>query len=184
MSHRLQVVLPDPIHEQLLELASGARQPPATLAGQMVRAAVGEAAKSGQVRAVKPTAVLAGRRDGCRARWLEPYGGDADWRALMWGSILALHGRYPRRLRNLKDGWWDDEVHVEVLCALATWRNELDDNGEDPREELAFHTQLRDYSRSLEKQGSLVDEWKPGAPPDSWATKTISPPANPPEPGA
>ena len=140
MSHRLQIVLPDPIHEQLLELAGGARQPPATLAGQMVRAAIGHAAESGHIRAVKHTPVLARRSGSGRARWLEPYGGDADWRALMWGSILTLHARYPRRLKNLKDGWWDDEVHLEILCALATWRNELDDDGEDPREELAFHT--------------------------------------------
>jgi len=183
MSHRLQIVLPDPIHEQLRELASGARQPPATLAGQMVRAAIGEASKSGHVRAVKHPPVSARRPGGSsRARWLEPYGGDADWRALMWGSILALHGRYPRRLRNLKDGWWNDDVHVEILCALATWRNELDDNGEDPREELAFHTQIRDYSRILEKEGgSIANEWKPGAPPDTWATKSIprSPAAQP-----
>jgi hypothetical protein len=35
---------------------------------------------------------------GERPRWLEPYGGDAEWRQQMWGAIVALHGRYPHHL--------------------------------------------------------------------------------------
>jgi hypothetical protein len=34
--------------------------------------------------------------------------GDAKWRSRMWGSIVLLHGRYPRALGCLKDGWWND----------------------------------------------------------------------------
>jgi len=37
----------------------------------------------------------------------------------MWGSIVALYGRYPHALAHLKDGWWEDAAHVEVLCALG-----------------------------------------------------------------
>jgi hypothetical protein len=38
---------------------------------------------------------------------------------MMWGSIVALHGRYPRALEHLKEGWWEDAAHVETLCALV-----------------------------------------------------------------
>ncbi|MGO8905189.1 MAG: hypothetical protein ACLQMH_06130 [Solirubrobacteraceae bacterium] len=62
---------------------------------------------------------------------------------------VALHGRYPRHLQDLKHGWWTDEVHTETLCAPAVWRAEIDDAGQDPREELAFHAQLADYANKL-----------------------------------
>ena len=105
-----------------------------------------------------------------RARWLEPYGGDPTWRQEMWGAIVALHGRYPRALANLKDDWWTDEQHTEMLCALATWRSEIDDAGVDPRDELAFQTQLNDYAHTLRQEGGGVTKmWTPGAPPDAWS---------------
>jgi len=88
----------------------------------------------------------------------------------MWGAVVALHGRYPRHLAALKDEWWTDESHTETLCALAVWRAELDDTGQDPREELAFQTQLADYAQVLRQQGGGVTKaWKPGAPPEMWA---------------
>jgi hypothetical protein len=88
----------------------------------------------------------------------------------MWGAIVAMHGRYPRALESLKEGWWGDDSHAETLCALAVWRGEIDDAGEDPREELAFQSQLADYGRLLREQGGGVAKaWKPGAPPRSWA---------------
>lgn len=67
---------------------------------------------------------LVARRDGTapademnvtRAAWLEPYGGDREWRRFMWGSILALCARYPEELRGLKQGWWKDESQVETI---------------------------------------------------------------------
>jgi len=170
MSHRLQIVLPDPIAHQLRELAAGADQPPSTLAGQMVRNSVSLAAKDGKVRPLRQAPVLLKRTGNQRAPWLEPYGGDPTWRQQMWGAIVALHGRYPRHLQNLKDQWWTDEAHTETLCALAAWRAELDDTGQDPRDELAFHTHLTDYHHTLRQQGGGVTKaWKPGAPPDEWA---------------
>jgi hypothetical protein len=88
----------------------------------------------------------------------------------MWGAIVALHGRYVRHLEHLRDGWWTYESHTETLCALATWRAEIDDAGQDPREELAFQAQLAEYSDSLRQEGGGVTKaWKPGAPPDEWA---------------
>ena len=88
----------------------------------------------------------------------------------MWGSIAALFGRYPRLLEPLKEGWWSEETHTETLCALAAWRAQIDDAGTDPREELAFQTQLADYSRILREQGGGVAKaWVPGPPPSCWA---------------
>ncbi|MGA9315529.1 MAG: hypothetical protein WBV77_12995, partial [Solirubrobacteraceae bacterium] len=99
-----------------------------------------------------------------------PYGGDSEWRRQMWGAIVALHGRYPVQLGTLKDKWWTDESTTETLCALAVWRAELDDTGQDPRDELAFQNQLADYSQVLRQQGGGVTKaWKPGATPPEWA---------------
>jgi hypothetical protein len=169
MSERLQIVLPDPVAAQLRELAAGAGEPLATLAGQMVRTGVALAARHGRVRALRPTALSVGKLDG-RARWLEPYGGDSMWREEMWGAIVALHGRYPRHLQNLKDEWWRDDAHTETLCALAVWRAEIDDVGEDAREELAFQAQLADHAQTLRQQGGGVAKtWRPGAPPREWS---------------
>jgi hypothetical protein len=169
MSQRLQIVLPDPVAAQLRELASGAGEPVATLAGHMVRGGLALAAKDGNVSALRPAPVSVGRPDS-RARWLEPYGGDQAWRGEMWGQVVALHGRYPRRLEHLKDGWWNDDAHTETLCALAIWRAEIDDAGEDPREELAFQAQLVEYAHTLRQQGGGVTKtWRPGAPPPAWS---------------
>jgi hypothetical protein len=163
VSHRLQVVVPDPVASQLRELAAAAGEPPSTLAAQMIRKDVAKAAGEGKHRP------LAGRHEGQRARWLEPYGGDRSWRVEMWGAVVALHGRYPRYLDSLKEGWWKDDAHTETLCALAVWRGEIDDAGQSPREEIAFQTQLADFAQTLRQQGGGVSKaWKPGAPPPEW----------------
>jgi hypothetical protein len=174
MSHRLQVVLPDPVAIQLRELASSAGEPPSTLAGQLVRSGVAQASSEGKVRSLRPAPPLVGGQNPGRARWLEPYGGDGRWLQEMWGAIVALHGRYPRLLEALKDEWWTDDAHTETLCALAVWRAEIDDVGEDPREELAFQTQLADYAHTLRQQGGGVARaWKPGAAPEEWRTSGL-----------
>jgi hypothetical protein len=170
MSHKYQVVLPDPVADQLDELAAAAGEPPSTLAGQLLRNDVAQAAKDGKVRALRQAPVIVAGNSGARARWLEPWGGDPAWRADMWGQVVALHGRYPQALAGLRDEWWNNEAHTETLCALAVWRAELDDAGVDPREELAFHTQLADYAHTLRQEGGGVTKaWKPGAPPAEWS---------------
>lgn len=172
MSRSVKIVLPDPIALQLAELAASADQAPATVASQMVRNGVAVAAKDGKVRRIKPSVVV-GRKAGGRPPWLAPYGADPEWRAQMWGAIIALHGRYPRQLGPLKEEWWNDESHTETLCALAVWRAEIDDAGQDPREELAFQNQLADYAHILRQGGGGVTKaWKPGAPPDAWARRS------------
>jgi hypothetical protein len=171
MSRPVKIVLPDPVAAQLAELAAGSDEAPATLAAQMVRKEVALAAKDGKVRPLKPTRTIVGRANSERPLWLEPYGGDPGWRQQMWGAIVALHGRYTRALGALKDEWWADESHTETLCALAVWRAEIDDTGQDPREELAFHAQLADYSHALRQEGGGVTKaWKPGAPPHKWTS--------------
>jgi hypothetical protein len=170
MSQRLQIVLPDPVALQLRELAAGADTPPSTLAAQIVSGGVALAATDGKVRPLRPAPMLGGGKGSDRAPWLEPYGGDADWRTEMWGQVVALHGRYPKALEALQDNWWTDDSQAETLSALAIWRTEIDDTGQDPREELAFQNQLADYSTVLRQQGGGVTKaWKPGAPPAEWA---------------
>ncbi|MGO8904212.1 MAG: hypothetical protein ACLQMH_01145 [Solirubrobacteraceae bacterium] len=170
MSRKLQIVLPDPVATQLEELATAAGEPLATIARQIVRDGVLLAAKSGKVKARRPAPTVVGEASG-RPRWLEPYGGDPTWRQEMWGAIVALHGRYPRHLQDVKTGWWEDESQTETLCALAVWRADIDNAGQDPREELAFHHQLAGYAHILRQQGGGVEKtWQPGAPPEDWIT--------------
>jgi CopG-like RHH_1 or ribbon-helix-helix domain, RHH_5 len=169
MSHRVQVVLPDPVAAQLHELADAAGEPHSTLAAQLIRHAIAQAASDGKVRPLRQPPVVTEGRTGERPRWLEPYGGDDGWSAEMWGQIVTLRVRYPGQLAHLKDQWWTDEAKVEILSALAVWRADLDNGGVDPREELAFHTQLADYAHVLRQEGGgVTKEWRPGAPPDEW----------------
>jgi hypothetical protein len=87
------------------------------------------------------------------------------------GLDLAHRGRYPHELGHLKDGWWTDAAHVEVLCALVVWRDWIDQAADDPRHELAFHAQLSDYGRELRQEGGGVTRaWYPERRPTSGPT--------------
>ncbi len=174
MSRRLKITLPDGLAAQLDELAANTGEPVARLAGQMVRQGIAEAAPNevrqprGELAPVLPDAPNEDESEQ-RAPWLEPYGGDREWRSWMWGGIVALHGRYPTALAELKYGWWESEAHVETLCAIVVWRQWIDDACQDPREELAFQVNLSDYGHTLRQEGGGVTRaWKPGAPPDGW----------------
>ena len=169
MSHRLQIVLQDPAAAQLQELAAGAQEPPSTVAAQLVRDGLTRASDGGIVRPMKPARATLNGSGAERASWLEPYGGDSSWREYMWGAIVALHGRYPSHLEALNDSWWTSDAHTETLCALAVWRAEIDDVGENPREELSFQSELAAFAHTLRQEGGGVTKaWKPGAPPDDW----------------
>lgn len=100
MSKRVQVVLADPVAAQLHELADAAGEPLATLAARIVRDGVARAVKDGKITAAAAPPTTAATTDR-RPRWLEPYGGDEQWRRETWGAIVALHGRYPRQLEHL-----------------------------------------------------------------------------------
>jgi hypothetical protein len=169
MSRKFSIVLPDPADQHLRELAAATDQAFASLASQMVQNEVAAAAENGHVRPQRQAPAIVRHKGEQRAPWLEPYGGDPNWRNTMWVAVVALHGRYPRHLQYLKDQWWTDDATTEALCALAAWRQEIDDTGQDPRDELTFHHQLTDYSDTLRKQGSGITEaWKPATAPDAW----------------
>jgi hypothetical protein len=67
-----------------------------------VQSGIAQAAKDGKARSLGSTPALTGARGGERSPWLEPYGGDTQWRRQMWGAIVALHGRYPEQLQARK----------------------------------------------------------------------------------
>jgi hypothetical protein len=170
MSRKYQVTIPEPISDQLQELAAAIGERASTLAGHFVCDGVARTAKNGKVRPLRqPSLVVGAARSGQRARWLDPWGGDAEWRAEMWAQIVVLHGRYPKALAWLQEGWWTDDQQAELLGALAIWRAEIDEAGVDPREELAFHAQLDHLSQTLRQAGGGVTKaWRPGAPPEAW----------------
>ncbi len=170
MSYRMKITLPDPIMAHLEELATSNGEPVSRVAARMVCNEI--AGLDGAGRGPVPAPELPATYDDDpdrRAPWIEPFMGDPEWKSQMWGSIVALHGRYPRELEHLKDGWWNDTAHVETLCALVVWRDWIDQAADDPRHELAFHAQLSDYSRELRQEGGGVTRaWTPGAPPEEW----------------
>ena len=106
MSRRLQIVLPDPVAAQLEELAAAPANHSPPSPRQIVRNGV--AARRATASDVRRQASAAppGSAATERPPWLEPYGGDPVWWRETWGAIVALHGRYPRHLEHLKDGWW------------------------------------------------------------------------------
>jgi hypothetical protein len=171
MSYRMKITLPDPTMAQLEALAEQRGEPASRVAAQLICAEIlaGRDPKRTHITTQAPPPNAEPDPDQ-RAPWIEPYYDREDWRAVMWGSIVALHGRYPRALAHLKDGWWEDAAHVETLCALVVWRDWIDQAADDPRHELAFQTQLGDYSHVLRQEGGGVTQaWQPGAPPDEWA---------------
>lgn len=171
MSHRMKITLPDPLMAQLQELAANTGEPVSRVATRMVCDGLAErhAAHGNHTNTSTPM-VLDDSDFDRHAPWIEPFMGDPEWKAQMWGSIVALHGRYPLALSHLKAGWWKDSSHVETLCALVVWRDWIDVAADDPRHELAFQTQLSDYSVSLRQEGGgVTSAWKPGAPPVEWS---------------
>ena len=118
MSHKLQIVLPDPVALQLQELAAGADTPPSTLAGQIVRNGVALAAKDGKVRPLRPAPVLVGGKGSERAPWLEPYGGDANWRTADVGPDRRATRPLPPRPRHAQRRLVDRRLtHRDTLRA-------------------------------------------------------------------
>ena len=58
------------------------------------------------------------------------------WFEQLWGDVCMLRARYRLAIRS---GWWEDQVHVEALAALASWVARYD-SGEwdDPPGKLAL----------------------------------------------
>jgi hypothetical protein len=83
-----------------------------------------------------------------RERWL--------WFERLWSDVCALRERYRLAVRS---GWWEDQVQVEVLAALAAW-TERYDSGEwdDPPGKLAL---LYDLERVSELIRDGLDPFYP-----------------------
>jgi hypothetical protein len=170
MSQRLKITLSDTAMAELRHRAERAGEPVARIAAHMV-SQLAEHNRDTELASALTPAVIDDDDLGVdhHAPWIEPVMGDPAWRRRMWGSIVALHGRYPQALAHLKDGWWKDASHVETLCALVVWRDWIDLAADDPRHELAFQAQLADYGQALRQEGgSVTSAWTPGAAPDEW----------------
>jgi hypothetical protein len=170
MSHRMKITLPDSTLAGLRAAAKDCGEPMARVATRLISDGLAAGTRAPEPPPHEPAAPRPDPGPDRRAAWLEPFDDAQDWRRDMWGAIVALHGRYPRQLGHLKDGWWDHTAHVETLCALVVWRDWIDQTGDDPREELLFHAQLEDYDRALMQEGGGASAaWQPDAPPNSWA---------------
>ena len=83
-----------------------------------------------------------------RERWL--------WFERLWSDVCALRDRYRLAVRS---GWWEDQVQVEALAALAAWTGRYD-SGEwdDPPGKLAL---LYDLERVSELIRDGLDPFYP-----------------------
>lgn len=169
MSRKLQITLPDPAAEKLWQLAENADQPPGRLASQLLQRTIDyQARRLGPPSAPKlhaPYGDTGTGEPGERPPWLPPYEDAETWRALTWGAIAALYARYPHQLQNLKDGWWQDTAQLEKLSAIAHWRQQLDEQAADPREELYFHDSLDRLANQLARQPGSTARWDPSTMP-------------------
>ena len=69
---------------------------------------------------------------GPRDRWL--------WFVRLWDDVCALRPRYRLPVRA---AWWEDEIQVEALAALAAWVDRYDSGDwDDPPGKLALLAEL------------------------------------------
>jgi hypothetical protein len=83
-----------------------------------------------------------------RERWL--------WFERLWADVGSLRRRYRLPIRS---GWWEDEIQVEALAALAAWTARYD-SGEwdDPPGKLAL---LCDLERVISLLRDGMDPFHP-----------------------
>jgi hypothetical protein len=161
MDRRVRITLPEPLVRVLERMADEADEPVARIAAQLVRDQLDQLSADGRRMPARRQAIP-GSRHSERPPWLEPYGGDPNWRRQMWGEIVALCGRYPAQLRGLQEGWWNDAAHLEHVCALICWRQLLDDSARDPVEELSFQLHIAELgatslgSRAVSRRHGLL----------------------------
>jgi hypothetical protein len=167
MTHRVMITLPDPLGEQLDQHATRTGQRTSTAAAQLLRDALNHPTKP-KTRTASTSLAPTNDRT---APWIEPPDTTrAAWRSEMWMAILALCARYTKELARLENEWWRRPSRVETLAALAEWRNQLDHEGTDPQEELAFQARLAELQHALEHTpGTGANTFNPAqAPPHDW----------------
>ena len=169
MSYRLQVTVPDDLADELERRGRAGGQPASRVAAQLLVLAV-----NGGADRPRPPAPRDDRDGGRHVQqeppvWLDPPdpGDRQSWRSQLWAAVLALHRRYEDALANLPADWWRNAALTEVLGALAAWRSTIDGCGADPREELAFHTQLIAFGRLVDERAG-GDVFRESAPPPAW----------------
>jgi hypothetical protein len=133
MGQRLKITLSDAVMAELRGTAASDGVPIARVAAERLsQTTPTDRSNDGDSVSSLPALIDDDLIDDRHAPWIEPVMGDLGWRWRMWGSIAALHGRYPRQLAYLREGWWKDSSHVETLCALVVWRDWIDVAAEDP----------------------------------------------------
>lgn len=173
MSRKLQLTLPQPVAEQLWQLAADADQPPGRLARQLLENAIGRLAEGAHGEPLPPAVTSRSAPistgDPAPPPWIEPPGADTQWRSLAWGAVAALHARYPQHLAAIPADWWQHNHHLERITALAHWRHQLDDAATDPRDELHFHEALTRLASEFDQASSSAQRpWSPADMPSAW----------------
>ena len=170
MSYRLQVTVPDDLADELERRGRAGGQPASRVAAQLLVLAV-----NGGTNHRRKTSAREDRDEGRHVvhrppAWLlPPNRQDREaWRRELWTAVLALHHRYPDALSSLPADWWQDPALTEVLGALVTWRSIIDVHGSDPREELAFHTQLIAFGQLLDQRPGGGGAFGDSLPPADW----------------
>jgi hypothetical protein len=143
---RVAITLVPSERDALQQLAHRAREPEATTAARLLRAALVDHGAALDAAVRQRTAPHNGTRptsDDGGAAWLPP-----GRRAV---AIEALRDRYPHELRHLRADALTDPAIAEQLAALTVWREQLDDGTHvDPRMELAFAHELRSLANWLQ----------------------------------
>jgi hypothetical protein len=170
VSYRLQVTVPDDLADELDRRGRVGGQPASRVAAQLLVLAV-----SGGIDHRQKTPRRDDHDEGRHVvhrppAWLVPpnRGEREPWRRELWTAVLALHHRYEDALSNLPADWWRDPALTEALGALVTWRSIIDVHGSDPREELAFHTQLIAFGRLLDQSPCGGGVFGESVPPAEW----------------
>jgi hypothetical protein len=170
VSYRLQVTVPDDLADELERRGRAGGQPASRVAAQLLGLAV-----SGGIDHRRRTPPREVRDEGSHVAqrppaWLVPPSRlhREPWRRELWTAVLALHQRYGDALSNLPADWWRDPALTEVLGALVTWRAIIDVHGSDPREELAFHTQLIAFGQLLDQRPGGSDVFNESGPSAEW----------------
>jgi hypothetical protein len=69
------------------------------------------------------------------------------WFEQLWSDVCALRKRYRLPVRS---GWWEDQIQVEALAALAAWVERYDSSEwDDPQGKLALLYDLEQLSALL-----------------------------------
>jgi len=166
MSRRVMITLPEPVAQRLDQHAADTGQRASTAAAQLIRDGLQQPPSLDRPRQASrhPPAPQT-------ASWIEPSDHTKQsWRSETWMAILALCARYTVELARLEHAWWQRTSRVETLAALAEWRNQLDQRGQDPREELAFQAHLTELQDTLEHTPATgTNTFNPAdPPPDDW----------------